>query len=275
MDINEFSNELNKTFAGIKSSEIVLHTDMFGLKFVQPRILISQQFDNLLQHLKTASDERTLLFPTFNYDFLKTGLYDVENDICQVGAFNEHIRKLFPKQRTKTPVFNYCIINNKNFDFEIKDNPFDQNSIFADMVKNKTAVAFLGANFSSNTFVHYSEEIAGIGYRYHKLFSGSVQTSEQKSELIFKYRVRPKQEKSVDYDWQKIELDLTKNGLLHKSESNSCKMCYFYADKAHDFILSKMKKDEFYLLTPDSKDKILSLYAQYGKPLLFEKIEKK
>lgn len=274
MNLKQFSEDLYKVFSEINSSEIAFHTDMIGLKFVQPRIMISQQFDNLLNLLLKASNERTLLFPTFNYDFLKTGLYNVESDVCQVGAFNEHIRKLFSKQRTKTPVFNYCIINNKNFDFEIRDNPFSDNSIFDSMVKNKTTIGFLGADFSVNTFIHYSEEVAGIGYRYHKLFHGFVNTHESKTNLTFKYRVRPTLEKAVDYDWKKIETDLGNSGLLHKANSDVCKISYFRADKAHDFILNKIINDELYLLTPASKKIVLELYSKYGSPLLLDKIEK-
>lgn len=267
-----FKTNLIKAFSKIESSSISLHTDMIGLKFAQPRTPIVQQFENLLGMLTEATNGRTLLFPTFNYDFLKTGIYNVEKDACQVGAFNEYVRKTHPELRTLTPTFNYCILNNKDFDFSAVNNPFGMGSIFDQMLKNNSIIAFLGASFAANTFIHYVEEMANIGYRYKKVFTGKILNENKEKIVEFIYRVRPLTENSVIYNWDKIEKDLVKRNLLQKAANIN--LMYFCIKDVFEFLMNKLYDDELYLLTPESQAKTKMLYSKYGKPLTYEVMEK-
>ena len=267
-------NELNTAFAEINSSAIVMHTDLFRIKFAERGVPIQQQLADLFRIISDAAAGKTLLFPTFNYNFCRNHVYDVQKDQCQVGTFNEYVRQFCQGQRTLTPVFNYYICNNRGFSFEPAENPFAANSTFAEMVSNKAAISFLGATFAANTFIHYVEETVNIGYRYLKTFTGVIRSPENDREIALRYRVRPLHEGAVEYDWNRLATELTASGILHKSPVANGEFLWFYADQLLDFWQKKLNNDELYLLTQASRAKTLELYGQYGNPLTFETVEK-
>jgi len=267
--------ELASCFAAINSSAIVMHTDLFRIRFAERGIPIQQQLADLFTLINKAAAGRTLLFPTFNYDFCRNGVYDVSNDSCQVGTFNEYVRQFYPEQRTLTPVFNYCIVNNRSFSGEAVTNPFSNESTFAEMVANKAAVSFLGATFAANTFIHFVEETVNIGYRYLKTFAGIIRQAQNERAVTLQYRVRPLVEGAVDYDWTRLAEELFQNDILFCHKIANGEILWFYAEQLLDFWQTRLKTDELYLLTPASRAKTLELYNQYGNPLTIDVLEAK
>jgi aminoglycoside 3-N-acetyltransferase len=265
--------EVQEAFARIDSDAVVLHTDLFRIRFVQRGIPLQQQLADLFQILAEASAGRTLMFPTFNYDFCRTRVYDPLVDPCQVGTLNEYVRQLYPGQRTLTPIFNFCIYNNRTFSLEPVENPFSEASTFAELAKHGAAVVFFGASFGANTFVHYVEEVIDVGYRYLKPFPGLIRRDDTEQQIAFRYRVRPLIEGAVDYDWNRLALDLLDNGVLHQSLLGSGKLLWFRADRLLEDWCMRLENDELYLLSATSRKKTQELYAQYGIPLRYEAVE--
>lgn len=270
---NQIEHELKSAFSEIDQPAIVMHTDLFRIRFAERGVPIQQQLENLLSMIKNAAAGRPLLFPTFNYDFCRNGVYDVNNDPCQVGTFNEFIRQQNSGERTHTPVFNFYIINNNGFSCEPALNPFAANSTFAEMVKKRAEITFLGATFAANTFIHHVEEVMNIGYRYIKKFTGIIRCQTEEKNIKFEFRVRPTHEGAVDYDWLRLEKDLEENAMLRKYPVAGGYLLSFSAPRLLEYWQEKLRTDELYLLTPSSRQKILELYNEYGKPLCFEKVE--
>lgn len=271
---DQLNEEIQKVFAMLDSNAVVMHTDLFRMRFVQRGIPLQQQLQNLFRLIAMASTGKTLLFPTFNYDFCRTHVYDPSSDPCQVGTFNEYVRQLFPEQRTLTPVFNFCIYNNRSFSLQPAENPFSEASTFGELIKNDAAILFFGASFSANTFIHYVEERFGIGYRYIKLFPGVIHHDKTEQSILLRYRVRPLIETAVDYDWNKLLVHLINSGILHQTSTQTGGFLWFNARQLLKNWLEHLENDELYFLTDSSKQKIQELYSKYGKPLYIENMEK-
>ena len=66
---------------------IFVHTDItkaVNFKF-EKGFFLKKHLDFLSKNLQDSN----LFFPSFNYDFLKNQVYNIENDIIQVGILNE------------------------------------------------------------------------------------------------------------------------------------------------------------------------------------------
>ena len=146
--LQQIRRSVQEVFGLIDSGAIVLHTDLIRFRFVQRGIPLQLQRADLFQMIAEEAAGRTLLFPTFNYDFCQTRVYDILDDPCQVGALNEYVRQLYPDQRTLTPIFNFCICNNRAFSLGPVENPFSESSTFSELVRQGAAVVFFGASFS-------------------------------------------------------------------------------------------------------------------------------
>ncbi len=266
--------EVQKAFAHLDREAVVFHTDLLGIRFVQRGVPLQEQLAELLQILTESSGGRILLFPTFNYDFCRTRVYNPLVDPCQVGTLNEYARQCYPNQRTLTPIFNFCVYNNRRtFSLEPVANPFSAASTFGELVEHGAAVVFLGASFSANTFIHYVEEVVDIGYRYLKPFPGIIRLADSEQQIVVQYRVRPLIEGAVDYDWDRLALDLRNNGLLHQLPLGRGKLLWFRTDHLVEGWCRRLRDDELYFLTAASRQKTRELYAQYGNPLRSEALE--
>ena len=46
-----------------------------------------------LKLLQSLAGDRALIFPTFNYQFLKSGLFDVDQSASEIGLLSEYARQ--------------------------------------------------------------------------------------------------------------------------------------------------------------------------------------
>lgn len=272
VSVSRVSMEMKSVAEEINPLSLVLHTNIGMIGALENILTKNEQLNSYADIIFRAFKDSTLLFPTFNYSFLKTGHYVVREDPCQVGALNEQIRKNFPDARSYTPVFNYCIRNNQAFSFQtIPSNVFGKDSIFRQMVSNRAWIGFLGSDFDANTFIHFVEEMAGIGYRYMKRFRGVVELPDKKIQTEIFYRVRPLYEGAVDYNWEKLEKDLFERGILRIFPIGLGKLLLFYAEDLLNHWMKEIGKDEWFLLTETSKEILKSLIRSHIYP--FEWVE--
>lgn len=278
----ELKEDIYRLFSNISNDFIVIHTSLIGVKGFTGNGSKQDILNELLETMLDASKNKTICFPTFNYDYCKTGIYDVKNSICQVGALNEFARKSSKFVRTHTPVFNFAILKNKKINLEPVENVFGEKSIFHEFIERNAAICLFGTDFTANTFFYYSEEIQNVGYRYIKPFKGKIiyeNCSEQ--EFTVKYRVRPRIKgqiaqtgELIDYDYLRQRADIEKAGLLKKSKLCNSEAMWYNAADAYSFWKSELSKNELYFLNEQSQENVKRLYELYGYPLSYEKVEK-
>jgi aminoglycoside 3-N-acetyltransferase len=266
-------SQLIEAFSEIDSEAVVIHTDLMKVGIidrVKPREQLLADHWSVIQEV--ASD-RCLLFPTFNYSFCSDGIYDVKTAPAEVGVLNEYVRQLHPNLRTRTPVFNFCILNNIGFSQSAVENPFSHESTFAEIVKFRAQILFYGSGLHGNTFIHHVEELMNIGYRYIKLFPGEiVEPDGSRQQLTLKYRVRPL-EGGVTYDWDLLEAELESQGILKKYPLGNGHLMHYRVNSLLEYWRDKLHEDELYLLTPESQNDVRSLFDKYGYPLSFLNVE--
>mgnify|MGYP002682225511 CR=1 FL=1 len=134
-------------------------------------------------------------------------------------------------------------------------------------------IGFMGAGFDTNTFVHYVEEEVNIGYRYIKTFKGKVIAGDTQRAVTFRYRVRPLQQGAVDYDWVRLERDLLHNGLMKVFSVGLGELKVVEGKGLYDYWLANLKRDEWFLLTEESKMILRELSKRHRYPFTFEEME--
>jgi aminoglycoside N3'-acetyltransferase len=270
---DQIVRQLRDAVSKIKSDVIVFHTDLMEVGIidqVKPREQLLADYWSVIEEVV---GDRCLLFPTFNYGFCRDGIYDVATAPAEVGVLNEYIRALNPDQRTRTPVFNYCILNNKDFSFSAVDNPFSVESTFGELAAKKARIVFFGAHLDGNTFIHHVEEVMNIGYRYIKPFPGEIiEPDGSRKQITLRYRVRPL-DGGLLYDWDRLKVELESEGLLYIFPLGHGHLMHYRADQLFEYWCAKLREGEMYLLTPDSRQHMEELFEAYGYPLTYSNLE--
>jgi len=265
--------QLQSAFDAIEGDPLIIHSDLIRIGYAPKGRRIDQQLADWLNMIQDVTGGRTLLFPTFNYDFARTGLCRPLTDPSQVGALNEHARQQAPNQRTRTPIFNFVVLNPAGFPLEPSINAFDEDSAFGHVRRAGGSVVFLGAGPESNTFIHHVEEAVGIPYRYLKSFAGEIETGNERQPVTLLYRVRPVEAGIVEYDWQRLAEDLRDRQILRGSPLGNSRLESYRAQDLFEYWSERLRREEHFLLTEASRRRLDALYAASGKPLTVEAVE--
>lgn len=272
--MTEIKNEVKKYISENGNTHILIHSDvLFGFK-----VKFENQLQFLEQHcneLEEICEPLDILMPSFNYDFCKGKPYDITNDVSQVGNLSEYFRSKKALWRTVTPVFNFSGTGVKILqdDFE-KTDPFDKNSVFSYLNKNKGLLMHYGSGFHTTTLIHFAERISGkLIYRYDKVFDGQIIYSDNKTanvELI--YHVRPLV-LPLEYDWIKIENDLLCEQLISKYKEGRTQITLMKIEEVVGFWLEKIKNDPLYFLMPETRCWVEKKYNELGRPFIINDFE--
>lgn len=263
----KLTSDLQKACKTFSEVPILLHSDLWQIGLTAApfeRMQIGKDYEDALM---LALKERPLLIPTFNYDFCKNGLYHRIESPSQVGALSDYFRVRYPLLRSLTPIFNFVVLNNKEMSLSPSQNVFGEDSLFAELFKQNGLILFLGADFATNTFLHYIEERLKIGYRYIKSFSGKVHDGEKEHPITVTYRVRPWFTPSIAYDFAKLQKEAEEAHILKECAVGQGKLLYFSSKELLEFWSQKIAQDELYLLKPESQAQIRSFYETKGYPL--------
>lgn len=215
----------------------------------------SQMLQRHLELIRELSDGRAVWVPTFNYDFCRTGRYDVAGDRSQVGVLTEAFRTDVAGWRTRCPVFNFAGTGvEPDVDLEgSRDlDPFDIASAFGQLVEMGGSVVWYGAPFSSTTLIHHAERtVGGPHYRYDKLFTGVVTDRTDEHAVQLRYHVRPMGQ-HLNYDWPRLVDDLLSEGVVLRLTdrlplywSRAAALVQYWAERLH--------ADPLYLLDPATR----------------------
>lgn len=256
------------------SATLLIHSDAGAVGIIDAMGSRTEMLDAHLDLIMNATAGRTVLFPTFNYDYCRTGNYIVASDPSQVGALSEHARLRHPGCRTQTPVFNFVQLGEPRVSASPLVNAFDSDSTFGELARLQATVVFYGAPFATNTFLHCVEEYRQVGYRYLKEFPGRVWVDGQPIASKLLYRVRPLIAGALEYDWPRLIEDLRAESLLHSAPVGRGVMHSYRADRLLQFWGERLASNELYLLTEGARAMVQRLYREYGYPLTYESMAK-
>lgn len=123
----------------------------------------------------------TLCVPAFSFSFARGAAFDpAESPSEGMGIFSEYVRRLPFARRTPHPLQSLAIVGKHAAGLAERVTPcaFDPGSAFERLVELDSWLLLLGASVQAASIIHYSEQRAGVPYRYWKDFSGQVHTGQ-------------------------------------------------------------------------------------------------
>lgn len=273
--IETLQDDLRRFFDASEESCFVIHTDITHWGFPIGLRGREEVLDAYVELLLSASLGRHVVLPTFNYDYGRSRVYDVQKDPCQVGVLNEHIRKKFLQWRTRTPMFSFVSMTPPLFSLEPSRNPFGSESLWKDFCDRNGRVVFLGMDtLAANTFGIYVEELRKTGYRYFKPMPGTIVDDGKRISADFDFRVRPRRDVLVEWDPAAWKEDLIARKILSSYPLGNTTILSFNALQLLEYWLSRMQDDELFLLTLESRKSIEEYRTRGGAyPFRYEDFE--
>tara|TARA_B100000035_G_scaffold143122_1_gene121828 strand:+ start:127 stop:915 length:789 start_codon:yes stop_codon:yes gene_type:complete len=254
-------SDVGKSISSIKS---------LGFK-VDTKNLQQSIYDFLISFAK--KDASRLIFPAFNYNYGNTQEFKVLEDEIEVGSLPTWVYKTQKFNRTAIPFYSVLSINELGIESDNLINPFGDKSFFQKLYEKDGKIFFLGAPFSSNTFIHFVEEMVNNGpiYRYKKRFDGKIIFGNIKKNVLFEMHVRPKNT-FLDYDWDRLERELIENNLLKKYKGLD-QLKLIKARELFSYWKKQIENDPFYLLNDFSKEYMFKATDKGTKRLELEDFE--
>jgi aminoglycoside 3-N-acetyltransferase len=117
--------------------------------------------------------------PAFNFAFARSEPFDPHQTPSQgMGAFSEYVRQQPAARRSLHPMQSLAVIGPAAADIAERDtlSAFDRGSAFERLLELDFKLLLLGASIQAAAMIHYTEQRAGVPYRFWKDFQGQVYT---------------------------------------------------------------------------------------------------
>ena len=185
------------------------------------------------------------------FDFCNDEIFDVEKSASSVGVLTEFFRKEAGVVRTVHPIFSFAIKGGACKLFSSIDmDSFGKKSVFETLRANNGMIIFLGAPFSSFTFLHYIEQEHGVPYRYLKKFNGTIKEKDQVREESCTFFVR-RIDDDVETNTSYFEKRLRQSGSLRSAKVGTGEVLGIRAEDAYREGMRMLDEDIYsFLLHP-------------------------
>ena len=231
---------------------VMIHSDIMKAGFPCIEVdanIAGLAYENLFLDVFT---ERSIVLPTFNYDYCQSRVFNVKKDLGQVGFLSRYMVKKHSELRSKTPVFNFVILNNHDFILEPSQDAFGKGSIYEQFFSKKGVIILLGVGILQCTPLMYVEAQSNVLYRYSKKFPGMIIENDKEIYVEFSMPVRPLNPDVVEYS-NILEIDLLNANIMKKFPTGFTETIICQSDEFFDFFSQKLTEDPFYPLTDNAK----------------------
>jgi len=171
----------------------------------------------------------TLAVPAFNFAFARGEPYlPASTPSVGMGVFSEFVRQLPGTHRTLHPMQSLAIHGLFARNLSERDTPsaFDTGSAFERLVELDFGLLLLGADIQAVSIVHYSEQRAGVPYRFWKDFHGQILRPDGTWQFST-YRMFARDlEIDPQLDLRPIQAALNAQGLWHSVQLNYGRIAY-------------------------------------------------
>jgi len=235
-----------KTMMLPKNHVYIVHSSM--LKFGVVEGGLKGVFNCLKE---TLGPSATILMPAFTFSFANTTFWDYHASKAETGALTEYFRKLPGSRRTIHPFHSLTVSGPLASSFVGCTNlsSFGLGSPFELLYDMEAINISLGTDFQGGgTFLHHTEELARVPYRFYKDFPGEVVGEDgKKLSRIYNMYVR-KISETYEYHnrWDHVLDDFLNEGLATHIKVNGAKLFAFHIKPTHDSFLQRLTMDPFY-----------------------------
>jgi aminoglycoside 3-N-acetyltransferase len=228
------------------SSTVLVHSDaIIAAQF--PPMSAEERVDQLIAAIEAVIGESgTLVMPAFSYSFAKNEPFDVLHTPSVVGMVSERFRTRPNVFRSTDPLFSLACRG--PLAQELCAIPmgecFGPKSAFAALHRKNAQIVDLGCSLSrGGTFVHYVETVRGVGYRYNKIFSGTiVLPSGEGRECSVTYNVRDLTRNS-ERDFRRLQTRLADQGKLRSASVGRSRVIAVTANDLFDTAWQMLDED--------------------------------
>lgn len=210
--------------------------------------------ETYLQALQTATGQQgTIAVPTFNFGFARGERFDRQSTPAQgMGVFSEYIRQQPEARRTPHPLQSLAILGPLAEQLASLDTPgaFDPGSAFEKMLALDFKLLLLGADVQAVSMIHYSEQRAGVPYRYWKDFQGEVRLDQEWQTRTYRMYAR-----DLELDPQ-LDLHLVQQLLQQRGQWQAVRLNYGWIStcRLRDFVAAAdqlLAEDPWALVSSD------------------------
>lgn len=246
-----------RSFGVSEDDDLCVHSAIHALGL--PSIRDAEQLNGPLflgafaDTLKRVVRRGTLLMPTFTYSFCKGERYDVQCTPSTVGVLTDYFRKMCGVKRTGDPIFSFAVSGAREKEYlDISDACFGDRSVFDRLYKNGAKMLALGCSLhSASTFVHYVEKLAGVPYRFDKIFSGVIVDDGIAREHRCTYFVRYLDRPSI-FSEEKLRAFLLKTDNLEEAPFGVGTLMLYDARRLCDDLLPALRRNPVLLLSNEA-----------------------
>ena len=180
---------------GVMPGDVIFsHISLGRLGYPEEGANIETACNVLLAAFKEILDENgTLLIPTYTYSIGKREIYDVQETPSTVGPFTDYFRKLPGVIRSRDPMLAVSGMGPMAEEL-LTDLPrtcYGEDSLYDRMRKVGAKICNIGISLYWATFRHHIEEMAGVPFRFRKMFYGYVRDAGQLSHESWVYFAAP------------------------------------------------------------------------------------
>lgn len=241
----KLKNEINKLLENLnikKKDNLIIHSNSAGLlQFDTNKKKVFKLFWQILKN--KVGNKGTIVFPTYNYNILNNKR---NYSISQVGLLTNFILKQKEFIRTKNPIFSHAIYGKlrKILCTENVSSSFgSENSIFQKFIDHKFKIIGFCCPVNSITILHHLEVLAGVKYRYKKIFKFKFKNRK----FEYNYYVG---KKNINYKLKenKIRSLLKQKKIIKVSTFGRFECWSINSYVLNNIILNKLKKNKRFLI---------------------------
>ena len=180
-----------------KGDVVLVHSNIIPVlyKYVEEKKRPEEVVNKLIDiFIGILTEEGTVLFPTFNWDFCGGKTFNYKKTHSKVGTLSNVALSRADFKRTKHPIYSFAVWG-KHKDYLAglgHKNSYGKDSPLGYLHKENGKIVLMNVDYQSSfTFAHYIEEQLDVRYRYHKDFTaGYVDEEGDESERTYNIFVR-------------------------------------------------------------------------------------
>ena len=221
----------------------IIHTSFIGIGIPEDGL------NKFLQRLiETVGPENNLIMPSFSFGPRKT--WSCNQTPSDSGILTEVFRQHDNVYRTIHPIHSLSILgpDAEFLSSFLSDTSFGENSLWNFLVQSNESInlSFGIGLVGGATFLHCIEENAKVPYRKIINLDREVLDNNDK-RLNFQFRYFAHSQNSKGNNWEIVESDLKKEGLLQEWQVDEINISAMKIRKVSDYVGNALRKNPYYL----------------------------
>jgi aminopeptidase-like protein/aminoglycoside N3'-acetyltransferase len=216
----------------------------------------------------------TILVPAYTFSFCRQQIFDVEQTPTVAGpwntfaAFPEYVRRLPGAVRSADPIFSTAGVGPKAAELltHLPHVCLGEDSVHDRIRRVGGKLCILGVGLYEAIFRHYAEAIAGVPWRYNKLFTGQVREygALRKEGWIYNVRILAS---NADPAGEQLEAQARASEICRAARIGNGEILAADSQALFDLALSEFARDPWYSARGPAGDPVAIEEARIGERL--------